>query len=363
LNELLNTGDSDIYCLVRGHDEAEAKKRLTGLLRFYFPKQDPLRIETRVIVVNGDITSDRLGLAEERYEALGKTVDVIIHSAANVKHFGNYEEFQEINVSGTMRMIDFAHAFGLPLNHISTVSVSGDYLTEHPEMRKRFTEKNFYIGQNYMDNLYVRSKFEAENLVLKAMDKGLDAAIYRMGNLTGRYCDGMFQKNIGENAFYNRLKSIIDMKAVPKYLLSQSIDLTPVDYAGRFVAVLSMKQESQGRVFHLYNHNKIRIKDLIDMFHALSINIEVLDQKKYINFVKEISMNSAKQNSLAGIINDLNGSEILNYRFPVVPDSRITREYIKKYGLEWPDVDLEYIRKLVGHMKMVKFISEQSLAV
>lgn len=364
LYELLINDVCDVYCIVRGKSKVEARARLMGLLRFYFPDLDRERIEKRVFVFIGNLSEERFGLERVGYEALGKKTDVIIHSAANVKHYGNYEDFQEINVFGTMRMIDYALEFKIPLNHISTVSVAGDYLTEHPEMRRRFTEKDFYIGQNYMDNLYVRSKFEAENLVLKAIDRGLDATIFRMGNLTGRYTDGIFQKNISDNAFYNRLKSIIDMKAVPRYLLSQEIEFTPVDYAGRIIAVLSMKRESRDRVFHLYNHNKLSVKALIESLNDLSMDIEILDNQKFDDFVKEISGSSKRQKSLAGIINDLqqrNG--VLNYRFPIEPDSKITREFIRKYGLEWPEIDPTYIKKIVAYMKRVNFISERSLAV
>ncbi len=366
LKELLIGCDCDIYCLIRGVNENEARNRLMDLLRYYFPKQDQIlnSVGKRIFVINGDVTKLHLGLGEKDYRRLGQKADTIIHSAASVKHYGNYADFQKANVFGTQQMIGFARDFSLTLNHISTVSVSGEYLTEHPDMKKRFTEKDFYIGQNYMDNLYVRSKFEAEKLILKEMEKGLNATIFRMGNLTGRYADGMFQKNITENAFYNRLKSIIDMQAVPKYLLSQEIEFTPVDYAAKLVAVLSTKREPRGRTFHIFNHHKMSIGDLIGLFHAMSMNVIALEKNKFNDYVKMISGNASKRELLTGIINDLSVNEDrLNYQFPIEPDSKITREYIKKYGLEWPEIDSDYIRKIISHMRRVNFISDRSLVV
>lgn len=35
---------------------------------------------------------------------------------------------------------------------------------------------------------------------------GIPVTIYRIGNLTGRYTDGKFQKNIRENYFYNEIQ-------------------------------------------------------------------------------------------------------------------------------------------------------------
>ena len=63
-----------------------------------------------------------------------------------------------------------------------------------------FSENNLYIGQNYKDNVYVHSKFEAEYLIIEACkNTNLVASIYRIGNLSNIYSDGVFQENALEN--------------------------------------------------------------------------------------------------------------------------------------------------------------------
>lgn len=85
-----------------------------------------------------------------------------------------------------------------------TDAITGNYLVEQ-NVTGLFTERDFYIGQNYKGNNYVRSKFEAENSVLRAIrEDKLQASIFRMGNLTGRHLDGKFQPNMKENAFYTQ---------------------------------------------------------------------------------------------------------------------------------------------------------------
>ncbi|WP_144488597.1 SDR family oxidoreductase, partial [Bacillus sp. ABP14] len=64
-----------------------------------------------------------------------------------------------------------------------------------------FFESNFDRGQN-LDNLYLESKFQGEKMVREAMEKGVRATIYRVGNLVGNSKTGKFQYNINENAFY-----------------------------------------------------------------------------------------------------------------------------------------------------------------
>ena len=54
-----------------------------------------------------------------------------------------------------------------------------------------FTERNLFIGQS-LENVYIRSKFEAERKLLDAILKGTDAYILRVGNLMPRRSDGKF---------------------------------------------------------------------------------------------------------------------------------------------------------------------------
>lgn len=48
--------------------------------------------------------------------------------------------------------------------------------------------------------IYTITKYKAEMIVLKAIEEGLDAQVLRMGNITNRYSDGVFQQNVEENA-------------------------------------------------------------------------------------------------------------------------------------------------------------------
>ena len=67
-------------------------------------------------------------------------------------------------------IIAFAKEANASINHISTTSVSGNYLVKN-SLKHDFTENDFYIGQNYKDNVYVRTKFEAEEEMLKEVEK------------------------------------------------------------------------------------------------------------------------------------------------------------------------------------------------
>lgn len=145
-------------------------------------------------------------------------------------------------------MIAFAQKAKARLHHISTASVSGEYLPDLPESAVQFDEDDLDIGQNWQDNVYVKSKFLAEQQIQQAVRSGLDARVYRVGRLVGRASDGMFQKNPEKNAFFLLLQSVAALGALPVSMAAAPVDLTPVDVcAGEIVAL----RDSGGTVWHL----------------------------------------------------------------------------------------------------------------
>lgn len=177
LNEILENSQSNIYCLVRGKDDKFAEQRLKDLYEFYFQK-DLKEYNKRIKIIYGDIIKDNLGVSSTNYKKLLETIDTVIHSAATVKHYGNADLFYKINVLGTKHIIDFCEENNAKLHYISTISVSGQYTEKEYNV---FTEKNFWIGQNYSDNEYIKSKFLAEYEILKEIkNSNLYAKIYRV---------------------------------------------------------------------------------------------------------------------------------------------------------------------------------------
>ena len=215
LYDLIINTNYNVYCIIREKDNLSPVQRITELMRFYFKDMNIKKYLNRIHIIKGDLSIDRFSLSNNKYNTLGKIIDCVIDSAAIVKHYGDYKLFYDINVLGTERLIEFCTKHKIPLHHISTLSVSGYGLVKTPDCV--FSESDFYVGQNYMDNTYVRSKFEAEKLIYDACkNDNLIATIYRVGNITNRFLDGFFQKNYSDNAFINRLTAFINLRMCTK---------------------------------------------------------------------------------------------------------------------------------------------------
>jgi amino acid adenylation domain-containing protein/thioester reductase-like protein/non-ribosomal peptide synthase protein (TIGR01720 family) len=359
LAELLEKTDANIYCLVRGTSFNIAQNKLLETLNFYFyDKHYEKLISKRIFIINGDITWDNLGIVEAEYNQLGIIVDIVIHAAALVKHFGNYSDFEKVNVLGTGEIVKFALLFQKRLVYISTIGVSGDG-QEQRIKNLIFTENDLYIGQNFSDNVYFKSKFLAENLVRNAIDKGLKGTICRVGNLTGRYSDGHFQVNISESTFYTILKYIISLKFIPAETQEISGDFTPVDYCAKFIIELMSIKESEGKVFHLFNPKLVKLKEMVRLFNSVEMDI-YLDNECSFEKYEEIILNE-NQKYLLYALHYIDPKINLNNKFRVTINFAVTQKYLNSLNLQWPDIDSNYMLKILTYMDKTKFCEINSL--
>ncbi|MDO5557489.1 MAG: amino acid adenylation domain-containing protein [Clostridia bacterium] len=346
LNELLTSlRNTSIYCLVRGETYDASVEKLRTSFKFYFNKDISHYINKRVFILNGSISEDNLGLSPSDYNLVSEKVSTIIHTAANVKHYGDSKIFEKTNIFGTNQIANFAYKFSKRLIHISSISISGNYLLKENKRNVDFSENNLYIGQQFSDNVYVNSKLSAENIILDYMKKGLTAEILRIGILSGRYSDGVFQKNISENAFYNRLKTLCVLSKVPENILNQHIEFTPVDFCAKAIVLLSKNSIANNKVFHLYNQNLYKIEDFIHILGSFNVNIETISKEEFNSYIRS---NPGKLNS---IINDLtiddNNLFDLDYSSTVNIKSDYTQEILKLLEFKWPILTTSYIKKII----------------
>jgi thioester reductase-like protein len=356
LGSILENTQASVYCLVRGENGSSAENRLLRRLEFYFGDKYNSLINKRIFVLTGDIICERLGLSFKEYLSLSREIDTVIHTAALVKHFGSYSDFEKVNVLGTGRIIDFCNLSGAKLKHISTVSVSGDLFEQNGE-NILFTENDFNIGQNLGGNVYLKSKFDTEKMILESARKGLDISIFRVGNLTGRYSDGLFQSNIDDNWFYGLLKFFITLKTISTDIYEWRVELTPVDICANAVLELTKLYDCKTKIFHLFNDNKVKMGDIVKVFDSLESNITVVDSESYRKKIEQIANDVNSKDILIGIVNVSNQNKTFNTASSTEVSCKITKSILKQLGIEWPEVDHEYLKRLFQYMLTIGFIS------
>ena len=359
LIELLNKTNQigKIYCAVRAKKNISAKERLLKKVNFYFGDIYNELFDKYVEVVECEISEKQFGLDEEKYNELKNNVDIVIHSAANVKHYGKYANFENDNILVTKNIIEFCKNSNVQLDYISTMTVCGNYLIKQNTDMNKFDENSLYIGQNFEENVYSKSKLIAESMIIKNMNEEFNATIYRLGDLTGRYTDGKFQENINENATYLRLKSILEIGAIPETIVEKKLEFSPVDYVAKAVTTIIWSDQCKNRIFNVYNPNMITTYQLLNFIEKINYSVKAISKEAFANIIEKMSSDEEMQKKLIGIINDFTDNKDLVYNYTIEQNNEITTKYLETLKFNWCQVNEKYIDKLVEYMKQVKFIN------
>ena len=348
------------YCLIRPKSNMSPEDRIISYLNFYFGEDFYNNYKDRIKVVAGDLVKENLGLSESDYNEIVSNVDVVINSGAIVKHFGLKKEFEDINVKGTQYIVDLCKKNHKRLIHASTISISGfgekEELTTTPEEEgsKLFTEHDLYVGQS-IKGIYSTTKYKAEISVLEAIEDGLDAQIVRIGNITNRYSDGMFQKNIKDNAFVRRLKSFIEIGAFPKETLKHALEFTPVDLCADAIIKI-LEYSSPCNVFHIYNPNLMPAPLLYNTLLDRGFEIIPVTDELMSYIITGILEDNKKKDTISGIIQDIDKNKKFTYTSKVRLDCDFTNKFLNKVGFNWVSYDGLYINKCFDYFKKVHFI-------
>lgn len=361
LDSLLKQETGKIYCIVRPGNDMSLEDKFIKKLHYYFGNKYDKYIGNRIILVNADMSKYNLNLSDEKINEIFNNINCIVNCAAKVSHFGNYSEFKKINVDSVENLLKISLKFNKRFYQISTLSVAGSSFIEQSYKETSivndviFRENNFYINQS-LDNVYVRSKFEAEKLVFEYILRGVDAYILRVGNLMNRYSDGKFQQNIEQNAYISRLASFANIGCIPDYLLNSYLEFTPIDICANGVIKLIQYSNRKNRVFHLYNHNHVDISDFIKFLKKYG-TFDVVSNEEFTYKINDMIKQDNSSKMLAGILRDFDVNQKLVYTSKVKIKSEFTINYLQKIGFIWPKISEEYLTKFFDYFRLIGYIN------
>lgn len=334
LSELLvDNSVKKIYCLIRKKNGQDSKDRLLFGLSTYLNSDMKILAEKKVEVLDGNFVFENLGLSPNAYAKITKQVTTVIHCGANVKHYGNYDDFYDSNVNATKKMIKFCQDSGAYLAHISTLSVGGFCLKSNII---QLDEDRINIGQKFGNQVYMFTKYEAECEVLRAIEnRKIYGVIFRLGNIMPRLSDGVFQYNASDNAFISRISTIMRANAITTDFKNIKVDLSPVDLCAKSICLI-LKHKTNHTVYHIFNDNPLSISNLLKLAN-LSI-----DEVKTEDLISRITnLNNPLD---AHLINDLKLSEYIET--PAINTK--TSSHLKKLGFSWNMIDSNYVKSIIN---------------
>ncbi|OCA80648.1 thioester reductase [Chryseobacterium contaminans] len=248
LQELLDTTEADIYCLVRAQDEFHAKEKIDRCYKQFAISQKEQQ-KVRIIPVLGDLAQPLLGLSDKTFKMLAEKADLIYHSGSSVNFIEPYSYMKAPNVEGLREIIKLAGAERTKcLALLSTISV---YSWGHIFTGKTVMLESDDIAQNLMsvskDIGYVRSKWVMEAVADLAAKEGLPLITYRLGY-------AMCHSETGASAPYQwwsgLVKNCVEFQSYPA-LTELREGLITVDYMTQTMAYITKNKDAVGKKFNL----------------------------------------------------------------------------------------------------------------
>ena len=338
LHELIENESGRIYCLLRSKGKYSAESRLRSLLFYYFDKTYEELFGNRLVVLEGELT------APATFEKLDIHVDTVVNCAANVKHFSAGNDIEMVNVESVRNLIAWCLKTGARLVHTSTTSVAGQSVDGYPSADTVMNEHMFDFGQS-LANQYVRSKYDAEQLILESIRKdGLNAKIMRVATLASRNADGEFQINFRTNGFMGRLRSYAALGCAPYDVLDAPCEFSPIDEVCKASRLLATTPRDMV-VFHPCNNHTLPLGDVLTCLHSVGVDVKFVEREEFDERVREMMSDDANSQVLQPLLayadNGAHKVRFIDY------DSEFTTQVLYRLGYHWPFTSWDYVERFV----------------
>ncbi|MFF7166640.1 thioester reductase domain-containing protein [Streptomyces sp. NPDC008086] len=334
LRDLVTSTEATVHCLVRAADEHEGLRRIRANLEWYriLDQIDPDRI--RVVV--GDLAAPGLGLDEDHFDRLARTVDAVYHAGAAVNWIQPYPTLSAANVAGTRELLRLAARHRtVPLHHVSTTGVFPGPVTRGVPL-----EVTDPTGPGAaLPNGYTQSKWVAEQIIGIARSRGLPVNVYRVDQVAGDQVNGACQTR---DFVWLTVKGVLQAGSVPRDLPGV-FRLMPVDYASAALVALSRTEDAAGGTFHLYNDTHVTLERIVTRLRAAGHHVAEIAQGDWFDLVR-----ADPDNAVAPL---LDAVELLiedsESFYPAISTTQ-TAAALEGTGISCPPVSDELLDRYIG---------------
>lgn len=346
LYELLHKYNGKVYCMIRDKNNNPAENRMNSIYYYYFEESLKEKYPDRVVIISGDVTN-----RDSFDKFLDKDIDTVINCAANVKHFSKGTDIEDVNLYGTLNVLDFCKKAGARLVHVSTMSVGGMFVGEQGPVDK-LKENQLYFGQ-HEGSKYTLSKFLAERAILEEVSKGFNAKIMRVGTLAARNSDGEYQINFTTNTFMGRLKSTLLIGKYPYEAMEMPFELSPIDFVAKAILLLAQTPK-ECSVFHPFNNHTLIMGDLYTEMNKIGLHSQGAEYEEYMIALDRAEQDPEKAKILSSMIayqNMAHGQKT----FTVGKSNTYTMQVLYRMGFVWPVTSLDYMKRFINALRGLGF--------
>lgn len=340
LHQLLKKTPYTVFLPIRAESDEAALKRLDERYFFYFAERLADVEASRLFIFAADLEKTHLGLSDSAYQNLTHNIDSILHAAALTKHYGAYETFYSANVQATLNLLNVCkETKRKEFHHISTSSILGaqPYI-QATEAKNKQNHSPLFLNEedtpySLLKNVYIQTKYEAEQAVIASRETGINSHIYRVGNLA-IMSNGQRQQNIQDNAFFKRVEGFLNLGSIPEAMAQAEI--SPVDTTADAILSLFDQVNLKNQIFHVFNPYTFHLGH----FLTQNSSVKVLAMNQFIDKIS-LYLNQAKgQKEVERFLLHQGWLE----ENPTLPGwitvlQERTQACLKKLGFEWHPIE------------------------
>jgi thioester reductase-like protein len=238
LAQLLERTRATVHCLVKAPDDAQARTRLLDKLTeagLWRPGWAP-----RVVAVPGDLGLPRLGVDQQRWEALCAGIDQVFHVGYVVNFLFSYDDLRPANVLSCQDVLRLACTTRVkPVHFVSSFSV---LLT--PDYAGRSVRPDDPLHPAHGG--YREGKRACERLIAEARRRGLPVNVYRPPFIGWH----------GDSGYYNQrdflirlISGCLSLGSAPD--LDVLFYIAPVEFVASALVRLALDPRARNRNFNL----------------------------------------------------------------------------------------------------------------
>lgn len=331
-----------LFLLIRSTSNSTSTERVRSICK---DMQIDYQIhQDRIKVIDADLSKPQLGLNDNQYDILAKSIDTIIHCGALVNFASPITDLKAANIDGTYEIIKLSmHDHLKPISYISTAGIipSTDTIS-----RTTITES---ISIDFGDEVeiyggYAQTKWVAEYAMHEAKNNGVPVKIYRVGRISGDSTTGMWPQT---DFIYSFIRTVDELRMAPD--INVKIDLLPVDITARMIATIHEDSWDDNYCFHLVNPNKLSMSELAEILSKQHDRVSISSYQSWRNTVFA-HIKEGKDIPLSPFIHllPMNIDDLPRLKYERHIDVKYTRNRLQSYRLDFPIIDKQTITRYLG---------------
>lgn len=245
-----------IYCLVRANTPEQAWNKFNENKSIHELSFDTENIK---IIPITSLHDKWLGMTEDVYTQLSKSVSHVYHNAANVNNMKSFEALYNDNVLSTLNVINFSFS-GL-LKHIHYASTLSVYVSGEHTKDSVFSEDVLSINDDLLFNGYAQTKWLSD-YIMSHCNQYNQIKQYRLGLLVPE----TFTEKDKSSFLYQLIDLMSKESSLPVDNIGACFDFTPVTWASKTIKNISMAEDNN-HIYNITTNIKVYYNDLIKNFN------------------------------------------------------------------------------------------------